>query len=347
MSQRLSRFWSSLEQVPDLALVIGGWHELLGDECAAVARFLLPTSRIARSVKCVVPDRNCIHEVRPWKRQYLSVCPDGCDTVTLTKDQVIIHRLDVAGLATELAGALGVEAVPAERLVQPAGVWRIGDYVPLAGYRFPVYLTFTGEPDALRSAAERLATRGVPFVLAAPSRSAITQPALDVIRHARSIFLGLQELVGHGSGRLGLLEGHTPQSIFPDLSALHLPQPAANDGMVVFPTPAGASWADVSIRFIDRHSVYVTVQSASGKYHCAQMGMASKKNAMPTKQWELLEIFAEGAGLLDWSNRKADRKNQKRKENLAADLRRFFRIDADPFALEGNGWRARFGVSMR
>lgn len=346
MNKPLTRFWSSLERVPDLALVDDGWRRLLGDPWAA-GRFLLPTNRIAKSIQCSVPGRNCVHDVRPWKQQYLAVCPDGCDTTTLTRDQIVIHRLDVARLARELAGALGLEAVAAEALAQPAGVWRIGDYVPLAGYRFPVYLTFTGEPDALRSAAEGLATRGVAFVLTAPTRSALTQPAVDVIQRARSVFLSLQELVGDSTSGLCLLQRHTPQTIFADLSAMHLPQPAADDGMVVFPTPAGASWADVSIRFIDRHSVYVTVQSATGKYHCAQLGMASKKNAMPTKQWLLLELFAEGAGLLDWSNRKADRKNQKRKELLAADLRRFFRIDSDPFIIDGNGWRTRFSLSMR
>lgn len=346
MSKPLSRFWSSLERVPDLAQVAGGWQMLLGDQCAA-GRFLLPTKGIAKSIQCSVPGRNCVHEVRLWKRQYLAVCPYGCDTTTLTRDQIIIHRLDVARLAKELAGALGLEAIAAEELAHPAGVWRIGDYVPLAGYRFRVYLTFTGEPDMLRSAAEGLATRGVAFVLTASTRSALTQPTLDVIQCARSVFLSLQELVGDSASGLCLLEGHTPQTIFADLSAMHLPQPAADEGRAVFPTPAGASWADVAIRFIDRHSVYVTVQSASGKYHCAQMGMASKKNAMPTKQWLLLEFFAEGAGLLDWSNRKADRKNQKRKELLAADLRRFFRIDSDPFVIDGNGWRARFSVSIR
>jgi len=113
------------------------------------------------------------------------------------------------------------------------------------------------------------------------------------------------------------------------------------------PTPSGARWEDVSIRFTDRHSVYVTVKGASGTYHFAQMGMANKKNAKPTVQWLLLGAFAEGHGLLDWRNRKADRKNQKRKENLPADLQRFFRIDGDPFAIESDGWRVRFSVSVR
>ena len=114
-----------------------------------------------------------------------------------------------------------------------------------------------------------------------------------------------------------------------------------------FPTPKGAGWEEVSIRFIDRHSVYIKAQDVTGIYHYAEMGMVNRKNAMPTVQWELLEAFAEGHGLLDWSSRRADRKNQKRKENLATDLQRFFRIDGDPFVIEGNGWRAHFAVAVR
>ncbi len=57
--------------------------------------------------------------------------------------------------------------------------------------------------------------------------------------------------------------------------------------------------------------------------------------------------FADEHGILDWGSRKAGRQKQKQREILAKDLRRFFRIDGDPFVLEGNGWRARFGVSVR
>jgi len=220
VTRRFERFWQALEQVPDLAAVPVEWRALLGGDFAAAGRFLLPTPRIAGSVRSTAPGRTCVHEVRRWKGRFLSVCPDGCESAELTRDEVTVHRLDV-------------------------------------------------------------------------------------------------------------------------------PQPKADDGMVFFPTPAGARWSDVSIRFIDRHSVYVTVKGVSGTYHCTQMGMANRKNAKPTVQWLLLETFAEGHGLLDWRNRKADRKNQKRKENLAADLQRLFRIEGDPFTLEGDGWRARFAVAVR
>ena len=348
MSRPLKQLWSALERVPDLAGVPGEWRSLLGNEYTTAGRFLLPTKRIAGSVRSTAPGRTCIHEIRKWKREYLSVCPDGCETATLPRDEVVVHRLDVVVLAREITEALGLSLLPAEPMPDLAGVWRVGDYFPLSGYRFPVCLTFTGEPDHLRSAIDGLAARGEPFVLVAPTRSALTQALADLLTRAKACFLPLAELLGHrDDGRLALLDGHTITSVFAEFRATHVPEPKDDDGMVIFQTPAGARWEEVSIRFADSHSVYVTVKGASGMYHFAQMGMANKKNVKPTVQWDLLETFAEGHGLLDWSSRKADRKNQKRRENLAANLQRFFRIDGDPFAVEGNGWRAKFAVAVR
>lgn len=347
MSRRLQRLWSALERVPDLAAVPREWCSLLGDDQEAFGRFLLPTRRIAGSVKSTSPGRTCIHEIRKFKGEYLEVCPDGCETATRSRDEVTVHRLDVAGFARQIAESLGLEGLPAETVPNVAGVWKIGDFVPSAGYRFPVSLTFAGEPDLLRSVVDGLAARGEPFILIAPTRSAFGQAAADLLKRTDSLFLALDELVGDGDGRLSLLDGHTAAGVFAEFHAAHVPQPETADGTVFFPTPAGAKWEHVSIRFIDRHSVYIDVQGVTGKYHCAQMGMASRKNAKPTVQWLLLETFAEGHGRIDWRNSKASRKNQKRKENLAADLQRFFRIDGDPFALEGDGWRARFAVAVR
>jgi hypothetical protein len=74
---------------------------------------------------------------------------------------------------------------------------------------------------------------------------------------------------------------------------------------------------------------------------------ASNRNAKPTVQWPLLEAFAEDHGLMDWRTSKASRKNQKRKDNFAANLERFFRIEGEQIALEDDGWRARFAIGLR
>lgn len=348
MSRPLRTFWSALERVPDLAGVLCEWRLLLGDDHDAIVRFLIPTKRVAGSIGFSASGRTCIHEIRKFKGEYLAVCPDGCPTATLTRDEVVVHRIDVAALSREIAVALGIEHVSTDTMPDLAGAWRIGDYLPLSGYRFPVCFTFASEPDQLRATADALAARCKPFIFVAPTRSAHTHSLDDVLMRAKACFLTLDGLIGQGDADgLALLEGHSVAGIFAEFRAAHVPEPKEGDDMVIFHTPAGARWSDVAIQFADSHSIYINVNGVSGMYHFAQMGMASKKNAKPTVQWNLLEAFADGRGILDWNSRSADRKNQKRKENLAASLQRFFRIEGDPFFIEGNGWRSRFAVSIR
>lgn len=365
MSRPLKQLWSALEQVPDLAGVPGEWRSLLGDDHATAGRFLLPTKRIAGSVSCTAPGRTCVHEIRKFKGEYLSVCPDGCETATLTRDEVAVHRLDVAALASEIAAALGLEHVPAELMPDLAGVWRIGDYFPLSGHRFPVCLTFAGEPDILRSVVDSLAARGEPFVLIAPTRSAFGQAAADLLKRTDSLFLSLDELVGDGDGRLSLLDGHTAASIFAEFDAAHVPQPKAEDGTAFFPTPPGVEWTDLAIVFKDAHTVSVSLGGIQRVLNYTAMGMADRRSRNPNKQWKLLYELAQRndllrqyrkdpskfVGLEDLTNehaankRKGNRRDahRKQKQLLAQSLRRFFQIDGDPFILSGNGgWSPRF-----
>jgi hypothetical protein len=86
----------------------------------------------------------------------------------------------------------------------------------------------------------------------------------------------------------------------------------------------------------------VAVRGVTGTFNYTQMGMASRRNGLPTKQWELLRVFAENRGVLTWKSRQADRRNQKRKEILAEHLRQFFRIAGEPFLVQCAGWEACF-----
>jgi hypothetical protein len=124
-------------------------------------------------------------------------------------------------------------------------------------------------------------------------------------------------------------------------SAIHRPPETAS-----FPTPPDATWEDVTIRFIDGHNIFVRVKKTTGTFEYTQLGMVDRRNAKPTQQWKLLEVFAENDGVLTWKSPKADPKNQKRHELLAKNLRAFLRIEGDPFVStkDGKGWRARFSI---
>ena len=100
------------------------------------------------------------------------------------------------------------------------------------------------------------------------------------------------------------------------------------------------------IKFVDGETVSIKVGNASGTFVYSQLGMADGRNAKPTVQWELLIAFARGYGALTWSSAEASRKNQKRREMLAANLKQFFRIDGDPIEYLGEtkGWRTLFTI---
>jgi hypothetical protein len=115
-------------------------------------------------------------------------------------------------------------------------------------------------------------------------------------------------------------------------------------GLPVFATPSGAQWEELVIRFRDGETVSVALRSLRAVLTYSQLGMAKQSNAAPTAQWGLLRAFADGRGTLDWRAPTASRRNQKRRERLARDLVRFFRIEGDPIAYTGNGWRCRFVI---
>ena len=75
-------------------------------------------------------------------------------------------------------------------------------------------------------------------------------------------------------------------------------------------------------------------------------GLCRPENAggNPSVQWELLRTFAAGEGMLTWRSPGADRRNQKRRELLAKQLRAFFRIAGEPIVTCGKGWSTLFQI---
>lgn len=119
------------------------------------------------------------------------------------------------------------------------------------------------------------------------------------------------------------------------------------DSAIRFPTPDGASWSDVTIRFIDGETVSIKVCGQTGRFVYPEMGMANSSSKKCTVQWELLRTFAANSGILTWGKPGANRKNQKRKETLAKNLKAFFQLEGEPIVLtdDKKGWRTVFSIS--
>ena len=349
-TSRQSGFWYALETIPGAAAVNAEWKARLGNDYELAKVFLRPSGKLASSHPCMV-DHGCGCEHDVIIHDYEDIvavcrCERGCETFRLCRSDIVVYELDRHTLETALVRAFGLfEKSEAE--TELVGTTHIGVYSPYAGYRFPVYLTIQIDDADFNDALDGLLARNsIPFILLAPTRDLCTPKAEKRLTGKRSALVPLSECVAFGGKRVLRLV-RPFEEILAQFRAANLPSRKQDRVPVVFPTPPDATWGDVSIRFKDGHTVSIKVKSVRGVYNYTQMGMANKKNGEPTKQWELLRTLADEYGVLDWSSKRADRRNQKRREILAANLRDFFRIDGDPFCLtdDGKGWRARFHIS--
>lgn len=264
----------------------------------------------------------------------------------ITKAETAVYALNEAALQRSIVQALGLQACrePVDGL---ASTTRVGVYSPYAGFRFPVYLTVQVEAAEFQQAVEGLAARNErAFILLAPTRAFLKESHEDLLKRRKARFFALSDTLAIDGA--GVLTGTQPLERFlSEFRESVLPAKEDRTATAFFPTPPDAGWDDVRINFLDAHTVSVNVRGEAGSYHYTEMSMANRKNAKPTVQWELLWAFAQEHGTLDWSSRHAGRKNQKRREKLAADLSRFFRIEGDPIVLteDKKGWRTVFSVS--
>jgi hypothetical protein len=98
--------------------------------------------------------------------------------------------------------------------------------------------------------------------------------------------------------------------------------------MIHFDTPAGISWSGITIKFIDRYTVFIRTTKSHGRYNYTQSGVVNTRNGNPTIHWTLLKVFAENQGTIDSTNPKDTPFHHmpKRKQDLSKKLREFFRL---------------------
>ncbi len=338
----LTRFWLALERVPGLAAVARQWRHLIRSDFDLVSRLLSPDARLATSfprLDGLGPDYAVVEH---GYDDFVGVCEDDGERTKLSRADLVVYRLDPAKFVAAVAAAFGLDAEGAAVEGSPA-TYRVGTYRPLAGFAYPVYLTVQLEQPDYKAAVESLlASTAGPFVLLAPTNRH-HRIASKLLLDARAcLFLPLADAIRHEARRWELTDA--ARDALEALTAKLVTQ--AEGSVAFFPTPAGATWAMLRIRFVDGHRVAVSVGGEAQTLNYTQMGMADGRNGNPTKQWELLRVFADGHGTLTWGSKGASRDNQKRKDKLADDLKAFFRIAGEPFNLlaGGKGWETVFVV---
>jgi hypothetical protein len=346
----LRRLWPALEQIPGLAGVKATWREHLGDEAIAIAEFLRPTDRQAVRYPCPRPGaEGCPREVVDRNDgTFIAACGDRplrCEALELRRADLTIHELDMRRLAASVAVLLGLDAI-FQHVAACAQTWQVGAYVPVSGEHFPAYLTIQDSPDGVYAVAVRLAGIAArPFLLFVSTRMMIDSAISELLGRNKSRAIALADVFAVDE-RGQWAAQRPPAELFREFRVAVFGGEGSSAPPVRFQTPPGASWEEVTIRFITQHQIHVRVREASGVFEHIQMGMGNRRNDLPTRQWELLQLFADHRGELNWSDFGADPKNEHRRLLLGKQLRGFFGLDGDPFAKppDGRGWRTRFTV---
>ena len=186
------RLWQSLERVQGWAGVRSVWREHMGDELQFLQPLLRPMEELAMSVpwpgtvegrKVVVHDEDDI----------VAVDPETCESAPIRREDIVLWQLDADRLFAGVASALGLEGKPSS-VGMGNRLWWLGDYLPVEGERFPVYLATTRDAQSLlRSAGHISALSQRPFVLVTPTRAGASEELNRVVEGRSSAWITLAE----------------------------------------------------------------------------------------------------------------------------------------------------------
>jgi hypothetical protein len=118
-----------------------------------------------------------------------------------------------------------------------------------------------------------------------------------------------------------------------------------------FPTPMGARWDDLSIKFTSDHRVRLTIKQVTQNRNYAEIGFEDRRGGggKPDSAWGFLRSLAESAGRIEkpvtfkqlgWE------KVEKQSQTVRRRLRKLFNIAGDPLPFEGAAYEARFQITL-
>lgn len=228
--------------------------------------------------------------------RFHGICESAeCEPVEVAEADLPRFRFDEAKVCNALAEVLGIE-----RGVRSLGIgiWFIGNYKPNVHTSLPVVMVLPDEQDDSGHIFHRaLSTMPSPKFIGYPSQ---LPPTAEVVSLALSLQIRLFELdliaLFHGGAISVSGEWDTLAKMFSEESIDW--RDFKPEGAKKYPTPAGAKWSDVHIRFQNGHEVFIRVdpEKAWTRYGYKDMGMADGKSGNPVRSWKFLEQLSMHSG---------------------------------------------------
>lgn len=342
-------FWSAFEMLNQMSASKGEWRSRFNGCYQLLESTLVDDDHLAEIIHLRPPDSNePAKEYRVMHHHAEGMVAVDVLTETkaipIKKSQAAAWRLDARMLCEKLAVTLGIEII-FDKLTGTGSLWQVGFDSPMAGVRIPVFLAKPIDQPGVHAAIDRLDSLvAAPCILLLPTRRYFCGDVLERVRSSQVTCMILDEILYDvGNGGFAFTEYWTDQ-----LEGVRdIVMPSDQVRSATFRTPAGATWNDVVIRFVDlgRERVSIKVKGVTGIYTFEGMGMANMRNGTPSKLWEFLKVLSqEKNGVLAWTSRQTSDKFKSQRSQLAKRLKEFFMIDDDPIPYDKaeNGWRWKF-----
>ncbi len=345
----LCKLWPALEALPGLAAVTEEWKDRLGEDFDASRELLRLTNRRAEAYPCPSPGGvGCPRQiVDHGNGKIVAVCgdqPKRCDKLVLTKQDIAIYELDTRKLGAAIAVAFGIDP-DFNEIAGFQQTYRVGDYHPQAGKRFPLFLTIQSDPASFRDVATRLcSTTRTAFILVGPTTTFSDLATTDLLgrQQARSAALAdLFEIDDVGK----LVATEAARSLLADFYSAVMPEEEGGR-LNQFPTPPEARWEDIAIEFTAEEVANIRCKGITHRVEPEHLDMKSRKNGKPTLQWTLLQSFARCNGSISWNDPDAKDRVKHQKLKLSKKLNAYFGIEDAPINWHRGerDYRTRFSI---
>ena len=343
----LSRFWTSLDQLPDASCARYDWKSRLGEAYAATEPLLKSTGKRADAVTCPhlsgdeCPRRVTVTVTGAF-RAFCENSPQQCDPLDLTKDDVIVLAPDRTVLKSRIGKALSLSGAKAPD--PRTSVWHVGDRVAENGARVPVYFAIVGAQDAEKTSIFAPVIAGMqPSLLIVPTaftlsveqtgylaKSSVTvRPADELLAVAKDGSFSATPLAAR---ILGDLESKASDQIS------KAPRRA-------WQLPLGTEWSKVTISFVSEAAINVKCGKDVRRFEPDDLGMKDRRNGQPSSLWELLRLFAGSGGFLAHRKAQGRAKLERKKQLLCQRLNEALGMEGEPITVEPDGYHCQFIIS--
>ncbi len=339
-------FCTALDLLPGHIAVLAEWELLAGDAYPLVKPFLDLRPTPARSIPCRnSPPCRCRHEViesTDGSLEAVCQCESGtCPVIPIAEEDTFLYGLNTRRLAEALAKAMGL-AASCNPVHGVPWAFHVADCWAGTSAKFPVYLLLAPS----RSRLEReilsilLASKDAPILLY-PSVTIFSEECKIAIERVGALPAVLSDAFARSGAGLAVTAYFTKE--LRQLAERHKAVGESAAGR--FPTPPGADWPDVSIRFILGDTIEIMVLGTTRRMTCRELGLENTRTKEPKKPWGFLRDVADSHGAIT-SEMGNYRKNKDWKNQLSDHMRRIFGIEGDPFFYDphAKSWSARFHI---